>query len=117
MSPKDGSAVPVSPWRERIAQIRDEEVAFGTTRFLPAYEDIPVEFKRQNGTIWNTLFSLWFFGGLKTLQLTPKEGVDVNLAMRCIGAHMRSWESRHEHKEAGVAYMMSCLFENATWTT
>lgn len=90
------------------------DVAFGTTALLPKYEDIPDDFKRRR-TIWNDLFSSWFFDGLSALEMKPKPGIDGDLAMKAIRAHMVSWEPKHEHKEAGVAWMMDQLFESATW--
>ena len=99
---------------DQLDQITDAEVAFSTTKFLPPYSQIPEEFKRGN-TKWNRLFSAWFFGGLKELRVAPKDGVDRQKALRCIRAHMGSFEPKHEHKEAGVAYMMSMLFDDAEW--
>ncbi len=100
---------------EQLDQITMFELLFSTTRFLPPYSAIPDSFKFGN-TKWNRLFSDWFYSGVTDLQLTPKGEVDVKKALRVIKAHMISFEPSHGHKEAGVAYMMSQLFEDATWS-
>jgi len=99
-----------------IPEISDIEIAFGTTTGLPKYAAIPAEFKRHNGTKWNELFSKWFYGGLKSLKVAPKEGIDKNAALRHVKACMASWEPKAEHKEAGVAYLMSQYFADAEWS-
>lgn len=100
---------------EQLDQITMSELLFSTSRFLPPYAAIPDPYKFGN-TKWNRLFSDWFYSGVADLHLIPKGGVDVNKALRVIKAHMISFEPSHGHKEAGVAYMMSLLFEDATWS-
>jgi len=97
--------------------ISDAELVFGTTKLLPKRSEVPEEFDFMGSSKWNKLFTDIFFVGLEDLDVTPKEGVDADAALLCIKAHMSSWEPKHEEKEAGVAYMMSILFEDATWTT
>lgn len=80
---------------------------------MPAYKDIPEEFKNWNRpTKWNKLVSAIFFGGLKKLELRPKPGVDQEKAFRHIRYIMGSWEPKHEHKEAGCAFLFSEWFED-----
>jgi len=99
-----------------IPEVTDGEIAFGTAKALPVYDSLPEEFQRHNGTKWNELVSAMFFCGLREIDATPKEGVDEEKAWRAIRAHLGSWEPKHEHKEAGVAYMMSQWFEDdITW--
>lgn len=100
---------------EQLDQISMFELQFSTTKFLPQYHVIPDQFKFGH-TKWNRLLSDWFYSGVTDLQLVPKRGVDVKKALRVIKAHMISFEPSHGHKEAGVAYMMSVLFEDAEWT-
>ena len=79
--------------------------------YLPKYSEVPDEFKHRR-TEWNKVFSTWFYKGLpKGTQFIPKEGIDRDEAMRHIKYCMGSWEPKHEHKEAGVAYLMSLWFE------
>ena len=99
--------------------VDEAELAFpgDTARLLPPWKDIPEEFKRHNGTVWNKLVGDWFFCGLSEVKLVPKDGIDQKKAMRHLQTIMRSWEPKHEHKEAGVAYLLSQWFEdNPTWT-
>ena len=102
---------------DNYQDISDIEVAFGTTKLLPKRSEVPEEFDFMGGSKWNKLFTDMFFVGLEDLDLVPKEGVDPDAAFKCVRAHMGSWEPKHEDKEAGVAFMMSVLFEDATWTT
>lgn len=101
-----------------IAELTDADVVFpaDVLKIMPKYEDIPKEFRNLNNhTKWNKLVSDWFFLGLKKLEIKPKEGVDQKKAMRHLGAIMRSFQPKHEHKEAAVAFLMSEWFEDATW--
>lgn len=84
---------------------------------LPAYDDIPDEFKRFTGTKWNKLFNDMFFYGLKSLTLFPKDGIDKEKAWRHIRIASQGRDSKHEHKAAGVSYLMSLWFEDAKWET
>ena len=75
---------------------------------MPAMRDIPRDY--PNADKWQTLTSHWFFQGLKG-TLVPKEGIDLTTAMRHIKAVLGSYEPKHEHKEAAVAYLMSRWFD------
>lgn len=99
---------------KELDNLNDEGITFGTTKLLPAISQIPQEFK-DGHTKWNKLFNDWFFNGLSELTVIPKENIDKSKALAVISAHMKSWEPKHEHKEAGIAYMMSLLFEDAKW--
>ena len=70
------------------------------------------EFKKHVGTIWNQLQRDWFYHGLASLDLTPRQGVDAQKALRHLSAIQKSFESKHEHKEAAVAYLLSQWFED-----
>lgn len=92
--------------------LTDPELAFGPrdiNSYLPKYETIPPEALR---TKWNRVFNVWFFNGLpKGSGIAVKEGIDGNLAMRHLRACMGSFEPKHEHKEAGCAYLMHEWFD------
>lgn len=96
-----------------IPELSDEQVVFPTTVPLPAWDDIPEVFKRHNETPFNKIVSTLFFNGGKfsDFGLTPKEGVDLRKATRAIKACLGSFEPKHEHKEAGVAFMISEWFD------
>lgn len=92
-------------------EVKDVDLAFGGSiaDLMPAYSVIPTEFKSRNHP-WNQVVQEWFFKGLKG-TLVPKEGIDLALATRHLKAIMASWAPKHEHKMAGVAYLMSLWFE------
>ena len=100
----------------KVPEITDAELSLGTTKALPAWNSIPEEFKSRE-TKWNKLVSDLFFGGVTSLKLSPKDGVDTKAAVRAIRAHLGSWEPKHEHKESGVAYLLSQWFDAAEWST
>ena len=102
-----------------IADISDIDMAFGGAgnmdKLMPPYKDIPAQFKQHNGTQWNRLAGEWFFCGVKNLNLTPREGVDQRKALRHIKTILTSFEPKHEHKEAGVAFLLDQWFSAGTW--
>jgi hypothetical protein len=77
---------------------------------MPAYADIPEEFRRGR-TPFHEVQARWFFGGLPRWPLQPKPGIDHTAALRHLSAIQRSWTPPHEHKAAGVAYLMSLWYE------
>jgi hypothetical protein len=97
-------------------KVNDADLAFGGDMriLLPKYNDIPDEFKDHYNK-WAKIVSDWFFGGLKNAKFTPKEGIDKSDALRHIKAIMTSWDPKHEHKEAGCAYLLSEFFEDVTY--
>lgn len=97
-----------------VPEITDLDMAFGNVKHLPPSNEIPDVYNRGH-TRWNKLTSKWFFSGLDQGDigpLVPKPGVDKRKALRALGAILRSWEPKHEHKEAGVAYLFSEWFED-----
>ena len=77
--------------------------------YLPAEEDIPKEF--WGGNEWSDMAQKWFMGVLSDPGLISKEGIDAQLAGRHCQAVLGSYEPKHEHKIAGVGYLMSEFFE------
>jgi hypothetical protein len=94
-------------------EISAVDLAFPTSvkDLMPDYGVIPVEFRRGT-TKWNRLFSTWFYHGISGAKFAPKAGIDTEKALQHISAVMRSWEPKHEHKEAAAAYLMSLWFED-----
>lgn len=90
----------------------DLDVAFGgkAMQILPPYNAIPDEFKRGDNP-WAKWAGDWFFEGLERYPVA-NEGIDLHLAMRNLGAAQRSFEPKHEHKQAGVAYLASLWFSS-----
>jgi hypothetical protein len=95
------------------------DIVFGPRNvheWLPPWESIPAEFKRGK-TAWNRLASAWFFTGLSELNAKTKPGIERSHALGHLKAVLNSMEPSHEHKEAGVAFLLSQWFEDgATWT-
>ena len=93
-------------------EVNDVDVAFGgkVDEILPPWKDIPEEFKGGRSP-WVDWQSDWFFKGLDRNPV-PKEGIDLHLAMANLAAVQRSWAPKHEHKQAGVAYLASLWFSS-----
>jgi len=75
---------------------------------MPAYADIPKEFKDRSHP-WSRWQREWFFEGLDAVPKV-KPGIDKGEAMRHLGHIQRSWDTKHEHKAAAVAYLASLWF-------
>ena len=89
------------------------DMAFGAKvmELMPAYKDIPDEFKKDSNPFvkWQ---QKWFFKGLSKEDVPKiKEGIDQNQALRHLATIQGSFDPPHEHKEAGVAYLASLWFE------
>ena len=95
-------------------KLQQFETAFDgrAMEILPAMKDIPEEFHDANNK-WHNLASTWFFRGLKA-RPAVKPGIDANDALANIQTALRSFEPKHEHKMAGVAYLMSMWLEDAS---
>jgi len=102
-----------------IKEVSALDVAFGGGRMselMPAYDHIPSQFKDWNRPgKWNKVMGDWFYSGLKNAQWKPKPGVDTKKALMHIKAVLGSFEPKHEHKEAGVAFLLSEWFEDVTY--
>lgn len=92
-------------------------MAFGgdAMKLLPKWQDIPEEFKDGMGNRWCKVFNDWFFFVLKNAKWTPKSGIDEKDALRHIKTCMSSWGPKQEHKEAGVAYLLSEFFDDVKY--
>ena len=97
------------------ADVSKLETVFGGSMdaLLPAWEEIPADFRRSRGTKWNKLQSTWFFSGLPDeTEFKPKAGIDPQKALAHLAAIQNSFQPKHEHKEAGVAWLMSLWFDD-----
>ncbi len=98
-----------------IPEISDAEMVFGVAPPLPAWEEIPEKFRQERSPFNRIASKLFFKGGrLSDLGLAPKEGVDLRMALRALECCLASFEPAHEHKEAGVAFMLSEWFDLAS---
>lgn len=96
--------------REMLSGITDPEVAFGTERLLPPWDKIDQSFK--DGNIYTRLAQALHFGSpLPDAEIVFRDGfeaegvaADLN---RCVRAHLASFGPRHEHKMAGVGWLIA----------
>lgn len=100
------------------SDVSQAAMAFGgdMDRVLPKWDEIPKDFQRHHGTKWNKIQSRWFFMGLpEGTDFKPKAGIDANRALRHLATIQRSFEPKHEHKEAAVAWLMSLWFADVVF--
>ena len=100
--------------RGDLDTITDLDVAFGTVSFLPDEDDIPDEFK--SGNIYTELAVALFYGnplpdGDVTFKPAFADEAAVQLSNRCVRAHLKSFAPKHQHKIAGVGYMIAQMCE------
>ena len=89
-----------------MASITDVELAFSTERLLPEWDDIPAEFQR--GNLYTQLAEAIFYGReLPGCEIEMKEGFDPQSLNRAVRAHLQSYGPKHEHKIAGVGFMVA----------
>ena len=79
--------------------------------YLPKWDDIPEDFRKRRDE-FTSLASEWFFRGLEDCQFA--DGIDRPSAVGHLQACLGSFEPKHEHKIAGVAYLMSLWGFKAT---
>lgn len=93
-------------------EISDVLMAFPAdiTDLLPPMEEIPEEHKSWDNP-WSKLTRKWFFSGLGKAYWSPRGDVDQETAIRHIQAILGSFAPKHEHKEAGVSYLLSRWFQ------
>lgn len=102
-----------------IPTVNRLDVAFGKIDHMPNYYDIPDDFKKMSNPYVSAV-SDWFFNGAKGLRngieingtkFVARDGVDAMKALAAIRAILGSFEPKHEHKEAGCAYLLHEWFE------
>lgn len=103
-------------WSKPVG-VSDIEMAFPTNldALLPSWEELPEDFRRNwhSGNKWCDAASTWFYHGVSPdSEFEPREGVDPKAAFRHLGVCLGSWEPKHEHKIAGVGYLMSLFFKS-----
>lgn len=94
--------------QKNIDTVTKVEQVYGTTRLLPPWDDIPKEF--WDGNIYTRIGEAMFYGEkIPNGEVSFNEGFkqDPHGLTRCIMAHLVSFDPKHEHKIAGVGYMIS----------
>lgn len=72
--------------------------------YLPLETEIPDDFY-QCGNQYNRIVSKIFFGSTNGWDFLLKDGIDLTAFSRHIKVCLGSFEPKHEHKIAGVAYL------------
>lgn len=111
------TAATAAPQSARMPiQVTKVDVVFGgmVNKILPPMAEIPEDFKR-NRSPWVKWQRDWFYEGLGRWPLA-RDGIDLNLAMANLACVQGSFAPKHEHKEAGVAYLASLWFSSADGT-
>jgi len=102
-----------------IPEVTDADIAFPARgeELTPLWDEIPKEFKLRfpSGTAENEFFNAAFFGPCRNQKYTPREGVDQTKALRVLKCVMSTRATKHEHKEAGFAFLVREWFENVEW--
>lgn len=96
-----------------VPELSGLDVAFGNIKHMPKYETVPEEYKNSRNP-YVEFVTGWFFSGKtkdEMQRLVAKKGVDRNKALCAIKAILCSFEPKHEHKEAGAAYLLSQWFD------
>lgn len=107
----------------QVVEVSNIDLAFGRIDgIIPAYKDIPDEYKTdypedQLIKKFREFTDMWFFCGVHIINITPKEGIDKKKALRMVTAVIKSFEPSHEHKQAGVTYLMHNLFDDVEYET
>ncbi|MGN7187003.1 hypothetical protein [Microbacterium enclense] len=106
----------MSDW-SRPAEVTDVDIAFPARgpELTPAYETVSEEFKSQRN-VWVRVAERWFFHGDPFDRFDiygPVEGVDGDLAVRHLQVVLGTYGTKHQHKIAGAAFLLSLWFERA----
>lgn len=91
--------------------VGDVKLAFPAAlgELLPPLDIIPADYPHRQE--WLHFQSMWFAGQLPAdAQLYAAEGVDAAAAGRHLAAIQGSYEPKHEHKMAAVAWLASRWF-------
>lgn len=89
--------------------LSDLQVRTGMPAPVPPMDEIPQEFTERTNR-YNKLVCRWFASGLDARSLMVKQGIDRKAAIYHLTCLMNSFELRHEHKIAAIAYLMSEWF-------
>ena len=94
------------------AELTDVDIVFpaNVTHLLPEFESLPQVFQDEEDP-WCAVAEEWFYRGADANKFVPKPGIDKTAALRHLQACLGSYQPKHEHKMAGVGYLMSLWFE------
>lgn len=95
--------------------VTDIDIAFAARgpELTPDYAEVPDRFK-NGATAEEQFVNHWFFRGnpFEAFNLYgPVEGVDGDKAIRHLKVVLGTFGTKHEHKIAGAAYLVSLWFD------
>ncbi|WP_207951208.1 hypothetical protein [Cupriavidus sp. L7L] len=96
--------------RAEVDSITDGDVQCSTMKLLPEWDDIPADFR--NGNLYTRLAEArlldYQLPGISIAFLPEFDDAEACQAIdRCITAHLNAFAPRHQHRIAGVGYMIS----------
>jgi hypothetical protein len=100
--------MPDSQWNNP-KPVTDLDLAFPSHvigSYLPLEKDIPKEFWKCHNT-FNEMSESIFLGTTANWGFQLNQGIDLEMFKRHIKTCLGSFEPKHEHKIAGVAYLLS----------
>lgn len=103
------------PYNPVLVDKLDLAFPVSVAALMPAYETIPEEYKRHNGT-YDDLFGSWFFLGLKRFEPVLRDpAMDITACLGHIACVKGSFEPSHQHKEAAVRFLLDTWFSSIVW--
>lgn len=96
-----------------VPDLTQVDVIFGNIKHLPPYDVIPDRFRNRSDP-YVKFVAEWFFQGRTQedmRRLKTRASVERGKALAAIKCVLGSFEPRHEHKEAGCAFMLHEWFE------
>lgn len=94
---------------EQPIEVSDLEVAFAAdvSHLMPAYAEIKDWARTPEAQPFIAFQRTWFFQGLAgDTELHLKPDINYTKAIRHLRCIQGSFEPKHEHKEAGVAWLL-----------
>jgi hypothetical protein len=73
---------------------------------IPEWDDLPDEFRNRTSG-YEELAGHACFNNVGFRSDSLLEGIDIELANRQLNAIARSFQPKHQHKEAAIAYLLS----------
>lgn len=93
--------------RAKLETLTDIDRAFPTAPLLPAADEIPEEFWLDSN-LYNRIASAVFYRrALPAGEVEMMGDFTIPDVTLILDTHLGSWGQKHEHKIAGVAFMLS----------
>ena len=94
-----------------VPDLDGASAVFGNIKHMPKFATLPEEFQRERHPACKFV-ETWFYRGVKVEDFpAARKGVDAIKARRAIGAVLRSFEPKHEHKIAGAGFLANEWFD------